>query len=311
MSLSVGIVGLPNAGKSTLFNALLGRQIAQVGEYPFTTIKENTGVVEVPDENLEKLAAKVEPEKVVPAAIKFIDIAGLVKGSHQGEGLGNQFLAKIREVTVVVHVVRLFANPNVAHVHTEHEVGTAEQAKYDIEVINHELIQAGIEKPVIYVLNVDEKQLAGESVKQLARKVGEQTESPVIPVAAKLEEEMADLSLPERREYLAELGVVGTGLDRLIKESFRLLGLITFYTIKGGRQVQAWPIKSGKTALEAAEIVHTDFAQGFIKAEVCPLEKLLAAGSWKAAQEQGLVELKGKDYLVRDQDVIEFKAKTG
>ncbi len=310
MSLSVGIVGLPNSGKSTLFNALLSRQIAQVAEYPFTTIEPNTGVVEVPDERLEKLVQLIKPEKSVPAAIKFVDIAGLVKGAHQGEGLGNKFLSHIREVDAIVHVLRVFENPNVTHVHNKIN------PKDDAEIVNLELELAEIKKPMIYVLNVDEGQLQNREPSFAEASAGRQTkkntgiEGEKIIICAKLEADLADLSAEERREYLQEAGVNESGLDKLIKAAYKLLDLITFFTIKGGKQVQAWPIKQGSTAIQAAEMVHTDFAQGFIKAEVISFNELEKAESWRKAQELGKTRLEGRDYQIRDGDVVEFKAST-
>jgi small GTP-binding protein len=297
MFLSVGIVGLPNSGKSTLFNALLSRQIAQVAEYPFTTIEPNTGVVEVPDERLDKLVQLIKPEKSVPAAIKFVDIAGLVKGAHQGEGLGNKFLSHIREVDAIVHVLRQFENPNVTHVYDKID------PKEDLGVVNLELELAEIKKPTIYVLNVDEKQLQDKEM--TAKDIGQAGE--VIMICAKLEADLADLSAEERKEYLQEAGVNESGLDKLIKAAYKLLDLITFFTIKGGKQVQAWPIKTGSTAIQAAEMVHTDFAKGFIKAEVISFNDLEKAESWRKAQELGKTRSEGRDYVVRDGDVVEFK----
>jgi small GTP-binding protein len=319
MNLSVGMVGLPNSGKSTLFNALLSRQIAQVAEYPFTTIEPNTGVVEVPDERLDKLVQLIKPEKSVPAAIKFVDIAGLVKGAHQGEGLGNKFLSYIREVDAIVHVLRVFENPNVSHVHNKID------PQEDAEIVNLELELAEIKKPMIYVLNVDEKQFTSESVNQLTSKISSQlvnqSSGQLIIICAKLEADLADLSAEERKEYLQEAGVKESGLDKLIKAAYKLLDLITFFTIKGtepsfakasgGRgQIQAWPIKQGSTAIQAAEMVHTDFAQGFIKAEVISFNDLEKAESWRKAQELGKTRSEGRDYVVRDGDVVEFKAST-
>jgi hypothetical protein len=315
MGLSVGIVGLPNSGKSTLFNALLSRQIAQVAEYPFTTIEPNTGVVEVPDERLKALSRIITDEKridteikVVPAAIKFIDIAGLVKGAHQGEGLGNKFLSHIREVDAIVQVLRIFENPNVAHVS-----GKIDPVE-DAQIVNLELELAEIKKPVIYVLNVDEKQLTSESANQLTRELSShlviQSSSYLISVCAKLEADLADLSIEERKEYLKEAGVEESGLDKLIKAAYQLLDLMTFFTIKGGKQIQAWPLRRGETALRAAGTVHTDFAQGFIKAEVISFEDLVRAGGWRKAQELGKTRFEGKDYVMQDGDVVEFKVGT-
>lgn len=289
MSLSVGIVGLPNAGKSTLFNALLSRQVAAVAAYPFTTIEPHEGVVALPDERLEKLSEIVKPEKTTPATVNFIDIAGLVKDAHKGEGLGNQFLAKIKEVDAVVQVVRAFEDPDVPHYYQ-----TVDPQR-DIEIVNLELELAEIKKPTIYVLNTDEKSI---------------TSSPSITgiaICAKLEMELGELTPEERKEYLVQLGIKESGLEKLIREAYKILGLITFYTIKGGKEVRAWSLESGFTALEAADKVHTDFAKNFVKAEVIFFPDLVAAGSWKTAQEKGKVRLEGKDYQVQDGDVIEFK----
>jgi hypothetical protein len=293
MSLSVGIVGLPNAGKSTLFNALAARRLAETAPRPFTTIDPHEAVVAVPDRDLEKLSTLVKPEETVPATVTFIDIAGLVKGAHKGEGLGNQFLAKIREVDVIAHVARVFKDKNVPHVHDKID------PKEDIEIVNLELKLGGIEKkPNIYVLNVGEKQL------------GKKLDIPGIAISAKLEEELMDLDEKERKEYLDELGIKESGLEKLIKKSYELLGLITFYTIKGGEEVHAWSIKEGSSALEAAAEVHTDFAKNFIKAEVIGVDKLLGMSSWKEAKEKGKIRLEGKDYVVQDRDVIELKTST-
>lgn len=297
MSLSVGIVGLPNAGKSTLFNALAARRLAETATHPFTTIEPHEAVVAVPDERLNKLSKLrgLENAEVHPATVTFMDIAGLVKGASKGEGLGNQFLGKIREVDAIVHVVRAFEDPNVAHVHGKID------PKEDIEVVNLELELAGIEKrPTIYVLNVGEEQVGMDGVD-----LG--VDGPVVKISAKLEEELADLSSDERKQYLQELGVVESGLEKLIRESYDLLGLITFYTVKGGERLQGLSLVSGSTALAAAEKVHTDFAEKFVKAEVVGVDELVVAGSWQAAKEKGKVRLEGKDYLVQDGDVIEFK----
>lgn len=302
MSLFVGIVGLPNSGKSTLFNALLSRQIAQVANYPFTTIEPHEGVVALPDERLEKLSKVVKPEKTTPATVTFIDIAGLVRDAHKGEGLGNQFLAKIREVDAITHVVRVFENPDVPHYYETLD------PERDIGIVNLELELAGIKKPTIYVLNISEDQITGELENRIKTiPVIQSSNSPIIQVCAKLEMELAELEPQERKEYLEELKIKESGLEKLIKEAYKILGLISFYTIKGGKEMRSWSLKSGLTALEAAGVVHTDFAQNFIKAEVIPFEELVNAGSWSKAQEQGKVRLEGRDYKVCDGDVIEFK----
>ena len=298
--LTIGIVGLPNVGKSTLFNALCARRLAETAPRPFTTIEPHEAVVAGPDENLEKLAEIVatsrEPKltreeslpPIVPATVTFIDIAGLVKGASQGEGLGNQFLGKIREVDAIIHLVREFTDPNVPHVHNKID------PKEDIEIVNLELQLGGItDKPTIYVYNVDEKNV---------NQKGEE-----LHLCAKLEEELMDLSTEEKKAYLRELGISQSGLEKLIQKAYRLLGLITFYTIKGGKEVHAWSLKNGKTAFDAAAEVHTDFAKNFIKAEAINVDELLSARGWKEAKEKGKVKLEGRDYIVKDGDVVEFK----
>lgn len=293
MALEVGIVGLPNAGKSTLFNALAFRRLAETDIRPFTTIEPHEAVVPVPDDNLDKLSKLIRPEKTASATVTFIDIAGLVKGAHKGEGLGNQFLAKIREVDAIVHVVRVFKDEGVPHVHDK--IDPAE----DIEIVNLELELGDIkDKPTIYVVNVDESEI-DNPLSQL----------PIdsVYISAKLEEELIDLDEDERVEYLKEVGVKEPGLAKLIKRSYSLLNLITFYTIKGGKEVHAWSIKKGSSAFDAAEVVHTDFAKHFIKAEVINVKKLIGVSGWKEAKKKGLVRLEGKDYVVVDKDVIEFK----
>lgn len=355
MSLSVGIIGLPNTGKSTLFNALVSRRMASVGIHPFTTVKPNTGVVRLVDTRLEKLSKLIKPAKTTPATVTFIDIAGLVKGAHKGEGLGNEFLSQIRGVDVICHVVREFDDPNVAHVMAfvdplrDREVVQTELGLKDLETLERarggkrsdRALQSAVEKlvaalnadkpvfsvsltkeeeqavhhiqlltqkPVFYALNVSEEdleQLEGE-VKKLAGKL----ENCVV-VCAKLEEELIDLSEKERAEYRHEVGLRGSGLDRVITKAYELLGFITFYTVKGaeaGGEVRAWSIKKGLTAVEAAGKVHSDFAKGFVTADVIGVEDLLRYRGWKQAKEGGRVRIEGKDYLMRDGDVVEFKA---
>lgn len=300
MSLSVGIVGLPNAGKSTLFNALAARRLAETAPRPFTTIEPHEAVVPLPDENLEKLSKLIGPEKTVPATVTFIDIAGLVKGAHKGEGLGNQFLAKIREVDAIIHVVRTFDDPNTPHVHGKID------PKEDIEIVNLELELGGItKKPTLYVLNCNEAETG--STTPIRSDVVKKYGGEAIEVCAKLEEELIDLEPRERLAYLKELGLQESGLERLIKAAYKLLGLITFYSIKGGKEVSAWSLRQGGTALSAAERVHTDFLKNFIKAEAVNIEELLKTGGWKEAREKGLIRLEGRDYIVKDGDVIEFK----
>jgi ribosome-binding ATPase YchF (GTP1/OBG family) len=342
MSLSVGIVGLPNAGKSTLFNALVSRRLAETAPRPFTTIEPHEAVVPVPDKWLDKLyelisrrfstsEESVRPpsevsklSEVVPATVSFIDIAGLVKGAHEGEGLGNQFLAKIREVDAIVHVVRAFVDPGISHQHPEHEPGTIKQVLEDIETINIELELGDIKgKPTIYVLNVDEDNVANM---QYIAEVEKKYKQKAILISARMEEELIEFDQKEREDYLKEVGVEKSGLERLILHTYSLLDLITFYTIKPsstkvtegrgvGRIVSAWSLRRGSNVIDAAEKVHTDFAQNFIKAEVVLVNQLLGISDqlrkreevWNIAKEKGLIRLEGKDYIVQDKDVIEFK----
>ena len=247
MSLTVGIVGLPNSGKSTLFNALLKRQVANVASYPFTTIEPNVGVVEVPDGRLKKLGEMIKPEKVTPAVVKFIDIAGLVKDAHKGEGLGNQFLAKIREVDAIIHILRGFKDESISHYY-----GSIDPQR-DKEIVDIELGLADIKKPTLYVLNQNE--------------------------------------VSSQKGFLVVNAKTGEGVEELIQEAYELLGLITFYTIKGGKEVRAWSLKEGASAFEAAEKVHTDMAKGFIKAEVVGYNDLVNSDSWQSAKSQGKISI--------------------
>lgn len=342
MSLRVGIVGLPNAGKSTLFNALVKKNLAKVADYPFTTIKPQEAVVMVPDERLDNLAKIVKPEKVTPATIIFVDIAGLVKGAHKGEGLGNEFLSHIREVDALLLVVRNFQNPNISH-----PVGSIDPAR-DIEIIKTELIlkdlqiidwefdrEKDLKKKNIYkkvkeylnkgkivrddFLKDDEKEVI-KQINLLSSKpllilhnISEQDikqgEGNIVEVCAKTEAELAEFTSKERKEYLCSLGVPESGLTKVIKNTYNLLMLITFYTIKGGKETKAWAISKGSTAIEAAEKVHTDMARGFIKAQVIDVKRLIESGSWQEALTQGKVRFEGRDYIVKDREVIEFKFK--
>lgn len=294
MNLSVGIVGLPNVGKSTLFNALLQRQIALVAEYPFTTIEPHTGVVEVPDERLRALCEIIKPEKCVPAAVKFIDIAGLVQGAAEGEGLGNQFLSHIREVDAILHVVRGFKNEKV--VHTTGEI----DPKRDSEIINEELRKAGIVKPTVYVVNISEADISQQSA------VNELRDKTSVVICAKLEAELSQLSLEEQQAFLQEVGVFKSGLDKVIAAAYQLLDLITFFTIKGGKQVQAWPLKRGLSAIAGAGLVHSDLAQKFIKAEVVTFADFIKFASWFGCKQAGKIRLEGRDYRLTDGDIVEF-----
>lgn len=307
MNLSVGIVGLPNVGKSTLFNSLLKKQQALVANYPFATIEPNVGIVPVPDMRLEKLAA-IYQAPVVPATCKFVDIAGLVKGANQGEGLGNRFLAHIREASLIVHVVRAFSDANV--------VQTGTGPLDDWQTVMTELELADLEhpdappltkKPQLAVINVSESQLnkASSLEKNWAAKLNFNPEA-VIAICAKTEAELAGLEPADQKEYLQTLGLSQSGLDRLIQTAFARLGLITFLTA-GVKEVRAWTVAKNTPAREAAGAIHTDFVKKFIAADVAEFADFIGAGGWKGAREQGKVRLEGRDYPVQDGDVIEFK----
>lgn len=363
--MKLGIVGLPNVGKSTLFNSLT-KAGAESANYPFCTIDPNVGVVAVPDERLKLLGDMYHSKKVTPAVIEFVDIAGLVKGASKGEGLGNQFLANIREVDAIVHVVRCFEDPNVVHVD-----GSVDPAR-DIETINFELIFSDIEilerriakvgrgarmdkklakeeellkrikehleagklaktfeigededeqawfasynlltaKPVIYAANVSEDDLtddgASNTFVQAVREMAAEEGSEVFTLCASIEAEMAELDDEERQMFLEELGIQESGLEKLIKASYSLLGLMSFLTA-GEDETRAWTIKIGTKAPQAAGKIHTDFERGFIKAEVVNYRDLLECGSLAAAREKGLVGMEGKEYVVQDGDVILFR----
>jgi hypothetical protein len=363
--MKLGIVGLPNVGKSTLFNSLT-KAGAQAANFPFCTIDPNVGIVPVPDERIEKLGELYHTKKVTPATIEFVDIAGLVKGASKGEGLGNQFLANIREVDAIVHVVRCFEDTNVIHVD-----GSVDPAR-DIETINIELIFSDLEilerriakvakqarmdktcakemelltavkahlegtkmarnfevpddedmqawfasynlltaKPTIYAANVSEEDLADDGAKNpyvaAVREMAKAENSEVFVVSAKLEEELSELEDDERADFLADLGVKSSGLDKLVAASYSLLGLISFLTA-GEDECRAWTIKKGTKAPQAAGKIHTDFERGFIKAEVVNYQDLLDNGSLAAAREKGIVGMEGKDYVVKDGDVILFR----
>jgi GTP-binding protein YchF len=355
MSLSVGIVGLPNVGKSTLFNALTRSKQADAQNYPFCTIDPNVGVVEVPDFRLQKLAEISHSKKVIPTAIEFIDIAGIVKGASEGEGLGNKFLSHIREVDAIVQVVRSFSDSNVIHVHNkvdpqeDAEVINLELALADLQTVSKRLdmtkrsakgasakefatqielldrvekqLQAGnpareleynedeillmkelqllTMKPMLYVVNVDENSKSEIP----SPKVSEAT--PQIEISAKLEAELADLSPEEAKEYLKELGMSETGLDKLISASYKLLNLITFLT-SGEPETRAWTVRSGAKAPEAAGVIHTDFIKGFVKADVVNWQDFVGAGGWSKIKETGKMRLEGKEYVMQDGDVCYF-----
>ena len=269
-SLKIGIVGLPNVGKSTLFNVLTNKSVP-AENYPFCTIDPSVGIVPVPDERLDKLAELSKSKKVIPAVVEFVDIAGLVKGASDGEGLGNKFLSHIREVDAIIEVVRIFEDKSIIHIHDKID------PLFDIEIINLELEKAGIRKPTLYVLNFSE---ASQKVRPL------ELESKVGP-------------------WVEVDPIFGTGLDQLINESYKLLDLITFITT-GEKESRAWTTRRGSTAPEAGKSIHTDFQDKFIRAEVIHWDKLLEAGSYPNARAKGLVRTEGKEYVVQDGDVIEF-----
>jgi ribosome-binding ATPase len=310
MALKIGIVGLPNVGKSTLFQALTKKSVL-IANYPFATIDPAVGVVAVPDERLDKLAQFSESAKKIPAAVEFVDIAGLVKGASEGEGLGNQFLSHIREVDAIAHVVRIFDNPNVASTQ-EHIDPLA-----DIELINTELELSDVEtkdktrllshKPILYVLN---KEAGGHNLDELSdgrweRLMEYLKDKHWVIVDANVENDLRDLHTDDKLSFRQEYGVFEDGLNELIKKGYELLGLMSFFTT-GKDESRAWTIKKGSTAPTAAAAIHTDFRDKFIRAEVINWQKLLDAGSWAKARELGQIRTEGKEYIVQDGDVIEF-----
>ena len=326
MNLKIGIVGLPNVGKSTLFNALTNAG-ALAANYPFATIEPNVGIVPVPDERLDVLAKMYETDKVVPATVEFVDIAGLVAGASKGEGLGNKFLAHIRECQAICHVVRAFKNDDIVRADNQPEDNILKQAKDDIDIINLELQLADEEtrakveakrkkdpndenipyltdKPVIYMFNVDENGLTDTELQSELKELVKP--SKAIFVNAKLEEEMSGMNRTERKEFLESYGVKNDALSELIQAAYETLGLQSFLTA-GKKECRAWTIKKGSTAPEAAGTIHTDFQRGFIAANICKYDDLAKLGSEKAVKEAGLLRTEGKTYIMQDGDVVEFK----
>lgn len=361
MSLQIGIVGLPNVGKSTLFNALTKSRKANVANYPFCTIDPNVGIVEVPDSRLKHLAEMVNPERIVPATVEFVDIAGLVKGASKGEGLGNKFLANIRECHAIAQVVRAFVDPNVIHVHGD------VSPKRDIEIIHAELILADLDtlerkfseakskaragdskiaayaqilsdlkahfdrgglaydfadtqekrdairdlhlltnKPFLYIANVSESEIKTFDKTKFALECGLKPTAEIIPISAKIEEELAQMDDADAKVFLDDLGMKDPGLFALIHAAYKILGYLTFFTA-GPKEARAWTTFQGATAPQAAGVIHTDFEKGFIAAEVIGYEDYIAFGGEAGAKEKGKARVEGKEYIIKNGDVVHFR----
>ena len=364
MSFRCGIVGLPNVGKSTLFNAITSSQNAEAANYPFCTIDPNVGTVVVPDQRVTDLVELFNPKKIVPATIEFVDIAGLVKGASKGEGLGNQFLSHIREVEAIVHIVRCFDDDNIVHVEGkidpkgDIEIIETELILKDIDTIDKRLDKAGkglksgdkkakmevdllnrlkdhlsgsrlakyftkelneeeseiirelhllSDKPVLYVANVDDKNLNGNQYSELVKSISEKENAEFLILSVQIESEISQLeSKEEKTEFLKEMGLDMSGLDKLIKKGYELLNLITFFTA-GEKEVHAWTIPTNLKAPQAAGEIHTDFEKGFIRAEIIKCNDLIELKSENAVKEKGLMRVEGKEYIVADGDVVFFR----
>jgi len=307
-------------GKSTLFNALLKKQLAYVANFPFATIEPNIGVVPVPDERLTKLS-KIYNSPIVPATVQFVDIAGLIAGASKGEGLGNKFLSHIRDVSAICHVIRVFTDPDIIKQGVVSPKDDFEIVKLELDLADQQTLEnhekkknKDIEslplfskKPILIVLNIDEKDLvkAEELEGEYATKLGV-LKDQVVAVSAKVESELSELSEDDQKSYLSDLGVKNSGLERLIQKAFKTLGLITFLTA-GEKEVRAWTIKDGITAQEASGVIHTDFMNKFIKADICNFNDFIENNGWKNVRELGKVRSEGRDYIVKDGDVVEFK----